>query len=94
VKGKMKNKVSLLLELAPQDLEILRSAAPVHVQPGRLGIIPPPDVARAALGAVARAILRDYHPDPISARLAPAGGDSSLPANVIRIEFTPNQEVV
>jgi hypothetical protein len=93
MQSKIENRTGLALfvTLAPQDAELLRAAVPTAPAPlDRLGNKDTHSLAQAALGAIARAILREgYQPKPLGAemRLAGAPGHAALPSGVIVVQL-------
>lgn len=83
--------LTLLLALSVQDAELLRVAVPTT--PARrdgLGIKDTGNLAQTAIGAVARALLREgYRPQPLGAEMRPAGTEDREPLapGVIRLQF-------
>jgi hypothetical protein len=82
--------LALYVRLNPQDAELLRAAVPTAPAPlDRLGNKDTHSLAQAALGAVARAILRQgYQLQPASAQMGVAGATGqALPGSFIMVQL-------
>jgi hypothetical protein len=83
--------MSLVLQLAPQDAELLRAAMPTgNVHQDALGITPTRNLVQAALAAVARAVLRGgYQPQTLAAELRPSAETDRgpLPPGVVVVHL-------